>query len=97
MAISATQRITVPPDVLANVIDGETVLLNLKNECYYGLDQVGTRMWQVLTESASVEAACEALQAEYDVSREELAQDLQELLGKLVEQGLVDVVDGQVA
>ncbi len=63
MVIASTKRVVVQPDVLANVIDGEAVLLNLKSECYFGLDEVGTRMWQVLTESESVRVAYETLQS----------------------------------
>ena len=41
MAVSLTKRVTIQPDVLVNVIDGESVLLNLKSECYFGLDGSG--------------------------------------------------------
>ena len=43
MTLFSTKRVVVPPGVLVNVIDGESVLLNLKNERYFGLDEVGTR------------------------------------------------------
>ena len=57
MAILSAQRVTVPSDVVVKIIDGETVLLDLKSECYFGLDEVATRMWQVVTSSDSIEAA----------------------------------------
>src|SRR5262245_37383272 len=93
MPIDGTKKVIVPPDVLCNVIDGESVLLNLKSECYFGLDEVGTRMWQVLSSSESIAAACESLLAEYEVDRERLCQDVDELVGKLAKQGLVELVD----
>jgi Coenzyme PQQ synthesis protein D (PqqD) len=94
METSSTKKVAVAPDVLINVIDGEAVLLNLKSECYFGLDEVGMRMWQLLTESASVKAAYEALLAEYDVEPEKLQHDLEELIEQLVEHGLVATTDG---
>ena len=94
MVITSTKRVVIQPDVLVNVIDGEAVLLNLKSECYFGLDEVGLRMWQVLTELDSVKAAYEALLAEYDVEPEELQHDLEELIEQLVEHGLVGTTDG---
>jgi hypothetical protein len=87
------KRVRVAPDVLANVIDGETVLLNLKSESYFGLDEVGTRMWESLTTAGSIQAACEALLSEYDVEGGRLQQDVEALLEQLVEHGLVDLVD----
>ena len=69
----------------------ESVLLNLDNERYYGLDDVGTRMLSVLTSSDSVQSAWLRLIDEYDVDREVLRQDLVSLIERLQEQGLVEV------
>src|SRR5207237_7913745 len=91
------RRVSVPPDVLINEVGGESVLLNLKNERYYGLDEVGTRMWQVLTTSDSVDAALEILIAEYDVEPERLRRDLDELIDKLAAQGLLEVSAADLA
>jgi Coenzyme PQQ synthesis protein D (PqqD) len=94
MELSSTTKVAVAPDVLINVVDGEGVLLNLKSESYFGLDEVGMRMWQVLTEKDSVKAAYETLLAEYDVEPDKLQKDLEELIDQLVEHGLVATTDG---
>jgi hypothetical protein len=91
--ISSAKRVAALPDVLANVVDGETVFLNLKSEGYFGLDEVGTRMWQVLTTSESVQVAYETLLAEYEVEKDQLQRDLDDLIEQLVGHGLVEVVD----
>jgi hypothetical protein len=69
----------------------ESVLLNLDNESYYGLDDVGTRMLSVLNSSDSVQSAWLQLVDEYDVDREVLRDDLVSLVERLLEQGLVEV------
>jgi hypothetical protein len=84
-------RVTVPAHVMVREIQGESVLLNLNSERYFGLDEVGTRMWATLATSASVQAAYEVLLGEYDVEAEQLRQNLQELIAKLVENGLLEV------
>jgi len=94
MTISFNARVSVPPDILISELSGESVILNLKSECYFGLDEMGTRMWTALTTAESVQAAYERLLAEYDVSEEQLKQDLIDLVGKLTEQGLVEVTGG---
>lgn len=94
MPLSIDQRFAVPPDVLINIVDGQSVLLNLRSERYFGLDEVGTAMWKVLTTSASLNAACDALLAEYDAEPERLRRDVCELAEKLVEHGLLEVRGG---
>ena len=94
MTISFQDRVTLPQDVLLSGVQGESVLLNLKSERYFGLDEMGTRMLSVLTESKSVQAAYDALLKEYDVDAELLRQDLVILIDKLVDQGLMEVAVG---
>jgi len=89
--ISNNSRISVSSDTLINILGGESVLLGLRSQKYFGLDEVGTRMWNVLTCSSSVESAYQTLLEEYDVEPETLRQDLYDLIGKLAEQGLVEV------
>ncbi len=90
MAIPFTARLAVPADVLMRDLGGEAVLLHLESEMYFGLDEMGTRMWELLTTSSSIQAAYEALLAEYAVEPEVLRRDLEALVAKLVERGLLE-------
>jgi len=91
MAISFDARVSVPPDVLVSRLAGESVILNLKSESYFGLDQMGTQMWTALTTSDCIQSAYGGLLAEYDVTEEQLRRDLNDLLQKLVDQGLLEI------
>lgn len=91
MEIDFNSRVVQSPDTLINIIEGESVLLNLDNESYYGLDEVGTRMWELLTTSDSIQAAYEKLLDEYDVDAGTLRADLAEMITGLVEQGLMEL------
>lgn len=86
---SFSDRVEVPNDVLVRFLGEETVLLNLETEFYYGLDETGTRMWQVVTTAPSIENAYEELLSEFDVQEELLRQNLSELLERLVDLGLL--------
>jgi hypothetical protein len=90
MAISLTTRISVPADVLVQELQGESVILNVNSGRYFGLDEVGSRMWQALTTSPSIQAAHEVLLGEYDVDAEVLRRDFHDFVEKLVEQGLLE-------
>lgn len=90
LAISFSARVVVPPHVLLQQVGEESVLLNLEKESYFGLDPVGTRMWQALTKAATVEDAYQELLAGYEVVPDRLRQDLAGLIEKLVENGLLE-------
>lgn len=87
-----SNRASAPQHVLVRLLDQESVLLNLETEQYFGLDETGTRMWQLLTTSPSIDTAYQELLAEYDVQPETLRENLTELLGHLVEHGLLQVL-----
>ena len=89
--IPFNSHIAVPETVLSRELDGESVILNLETECYLGLDNVGTRMWALLTTEPSIQSAFEKLLAEYDVDPDTLRQDIDRLLSELVQHGLVVV------
>ena len=89
MAISFSDRVRVPDDVLISNLQEESVILNLDSERYYGLDDVGTRFLSVLNTADSIEAAYDTLRGEYDVDAQKPRQDLLELVDDLVGQGIL--------
>jgi hypothetical protein len=86
----------VPAHVLVRILDQESVLLNLETEQYFGLDETGTRMWQLVTASPNIDSAYQELLAEYDVDPEMLRSNLVELLDRLVDSGLLQVLPADV-
>jgi len=90
--LTFSDRAAAPAHVLVRLLDQESVLLNLESEQYFGLDETGTRMWQVVTTSPNIDSAYQELLAEYDVPPEMLRENLNELLGHLVEHGLLQVL-----
>ena len=94
--VEFSDRVMVPVHVLVRHLDGETVLLNLETEKYFGLDTTGTRMWELATHLPSVEAAYGKLSEEFEVEPEVLRKHFAELLGQLVENGLLQVLPANV-
>lgn len=84
-------RISIPEGVLVRDLDGESVVLNVHTEQYFGLDGVGTRMWAALAVSGSIDAACQSLVDEFEVDPAHLRADLEALVGELVDHGLLTV------
>jgi hypothetical protein len=81
--------IHISKDVLFQELAGETVLLDLASESYFGLDEVGTRIWQLLQAGQGEAEIIETLLDEYEVERQELENDVAELLEKLEGEGLI--------
>jgi hypothetical protein len=85
----AAQKIKVFPQVLFQEIGNEAVLLDLNSERYFGLNEVGTRAWQLITEYGDTHAVCQAMLDEYAVPEECLYQDINELIAQFVSAGLI--------
>jgi hypothetical protein len=78
------QRLVKPaPDVVFQEVEGETVLLDLKSERYYALDDVGTRFWRLMTEHEDLDHVVAAMLEEFDVDEATLRSDLEALVEKL--------------
>ncbi|MEA3418190.1 MAG: PqqD family protein [Campylobacterota bacterium] len=89
--MNLTQNITFADTVFAQEVDGEMVLLDMNSENYFGLDEVGTAIWQAMRETGSLQEVHAALLEQYDVEPEVLEKDLLEFVRKLKESGLVSV------
>ena len=91
MEINKEQTFTVSKEVLFQEVSGETVLLDLASESYFGLDEVGTRVWQLLNDGQSFESLLSVMLDEYDVEHERLEMDIRALLDSLLEAGLITI------
>jgi hypothetical protein len=68
--------------------DGHAVLMDLRSGHYFGLDEVGTRIWQlVLANKTPVEIFC-AIEAEYDAGPDQLRNDATVFLTTVISLGL---------
>lgn len=85
------QKITFTDTVFAQEVDGEMVLLDMESENYFGLDEVGTAIWQFMQEYGTLQEVFDAMLEQYDVDDEVLEKDLSDFVGKLIESGLVVV------
>jgi len=89
MNIQQDQKVIISPEVLFQEVSGEIVLLDLASESYFGLDEIGARIWALLNEEKAVGQIVEILLEEYEVDRARLEGDVNELLENLLEAGLI--------
>lgn len=91
---SLASRVRVPDGILFHVLEDELVLLNLNTGVYFGLNRVGTRIWQLLIEQPArpLQQVLDILVDEYDVARSRCEEELLRLVASLQEKRLLEVV-----
>ncbi|MEJ2468535.1 MAG: PqqD family protein [Campylobacterales bacterium] len=88
-----TKRIIIPDTVFAQEIEGEVVLLDMASENYFGLDAIGSEIWNLLKEGKTLQEAYDVLLEHYEVTPEKLKDDLEAFVSKLLATGLVSFAD----
>jgi hypothetical protein len=91
MPLDPHSIVVVSKDQLASNIGGETVILGLSAGRYYGVDSVGSRIWQLIQEPIAVNDVERTIVSEYAVDPERCRTDLLKLLQQMIDAGLVEV------
>jgi len=79
------------PELVSSNLDGETVMMSIENGEYFGLDSVGSRIWELLETPIQVSSLVDRLLEEFEVSREECEIDTYDFLNQLLEKRLLIV------
>jgi hypothetical protein len=93
ISVSATV-VAAKEQISADLADDEVVILNLESGVYYGLSEVGARIWRLIGEPRDFSDIRDVLLEEYDVDADRCERELLALLSELADQGLVVVRNG---
>jgi len=85
------KKITFADTVFAQEVDGEMVLLDMNSENYFGLDEVGTAIWQAMGKDKSLQEVLDILLQEYEVESNILEKDLIRFVNQLLDNQLIEV------
>jgi hypothetical protein len=77
------------PDVVYREMQGEVVLVHLRTNRIYVLNETGARFWQLLDGGSDRGAIHQRLLSEFDVDSGELEREIRRLVKSLSEEGLV--------
>jgi len=84
------ERFAVSEDVVTREVGGELVLLDLESGQYFGLDKVGGRIWELLSEAPrDLRELCDRIENEFDAPRDRIEADLRTLIKQLQDQALI--------
>jgi hypothetical protein len=91
MSITASTRFELPADVVARDVGGEVMILHLGTAIYFGLNEVGSRAWQLMLEQRPFAEVCAAIADEFDAPADQIRQDVEALTTTLLQKGLIAV------
>jgi hypothetical protein len=91
MPLALSDRVAVRPEVIFRALGAEAIVVNLEGGLYFGLDEVGCRIWS-LVETRDLEDASQALAGEFDVTLEQARRDVVAFVQSLIDRGLVERV-----
>jgi hypothetical protein len=77
------------PDVVFRDLQGEAVILHLGTGTYFGLNEVGTRVWQLITERRTLREVCAAVAEEFDAPADRIERDVAALVDQLLGRDLL--------
>jgi Coenzyme PQQ synthesis protein D (PqqD) len=78
---------------VATTVDDEVVLLSMRAGSYFGLNRVGSEIWNMLAEPRPVGHILDALSQLHDVDRDTMTGDVMTFLQTLIDRRLLRVVE----
>jgi hypothetical protein len=93
-AIKPGTVVVASQDQVGSDLAGETVLLSMKTARYYGLADVGARIWSLVQSPVSVSEICRVIEREYDVAPDKCEADVVRFLEDLATHELIEVRSG---
>ncbi len=95
--ISSHSIIVASQEQVSSNLSGDAIILDMKSGTYYGLDEVGASIWNLIQQPKTVEEIKNAMLEEYEVEPEQCEQGILALLEDLAVQGLIEVKDEATA
>jgi hypothetical protein len=83
------RRYVCSPHAVSRLVGDTMVLFDLRTDKYFGLPNVGARVWALLSEGATLSRIADVIAAEYEVTVEQAREDAERLAGELADAGLV--------
>ena len=95
--IGMTTLVVRQDDVFFADIDDEVVMMSQDLDSYCGINEIGSRIWQLIESPVTVSDLCQILREEFEVEREVCELEVTRFLGQLVSEGLAKTVDEPAA
>lgn len=95
--ITMQTTVTVSPGLAAAELGGEAVVLDPNTGRYYGLNELGARIFELIRTPSAVSEVVRVLLQEYEVAADRLEADVLAFLSAMAERKLIEVADAASA
>ncbi|MDB6130441.1 MAG: hypothetical protein JWM04_1548 [Verrucomicrobiales bacterium] len=92
MALTLDTKVVADKDQLSTELNGQSVIMNVDTGTYYSLNPVGSVIWRVIQEPATLRQVSDQVIAEFDVDAVRAQADVIKLVQDLVASKLAQVV-----
>ncbi|MFC2086797.1 lasso peptide biosynthesis PqqD family chaperone [Bacteroidota bacterium] len=79
------------PNIIASEIDEEKVMMSIEMGEYFGIDKIGSRIWDMIEKKIKIKELIENLQEEFEVDQPTCEHDVFEFLTELYNKKLIEV------
>lgn len=76
-------------DIDSADIDGEIAMMNIEKGRYYGFNDVGSRIWELINTPVTIKQVTDILLKEYDVDVKECEKSVLEFINRLYNEELI--------
>jgi hypothetical protein len=87
--IGPSVRVAASQYVRCRAFDNDLVMVDLQGGEYFALDEIGARMWQLLTAGSTPAEVSATLASEYDAAQDKILGDCTKLADELLKRGLL--------
>jgi hypothetical protein len=78
-------------DIDATDLDGEKVMMDLEKGKYFALNEVGSRIWDIIDKPVSVRDIIGILLKEYDIDEKSCNEEVINFIGKMNDAGIIEI------
>jgi hypothetical protein len=84
-------KIFIEDHVSATIFEDSTILLDLRKNVYYTLNETASEFWKALTNNGSIESALREVSKLYRVSPDTLKKDMNDFIASLVQREIIKI------
>ena len=87
-------RWQVSQEVLSSKIDEEIILMSIKADSYFGIDPVGSQVWEIISKQPlTTSEIVQLMMEDYEVDEETCRADVQAFIDSMYARKLIEKVD----
>ncbi|MCC6602912.1 MAG: lasso peptide biosynthesis PqqD family chaperone [Anaerolineae bacterium] len=88
-SLTSDSRVVRSEEFITSTVDNELVMMSLEKGTYYGLDAIGSQIWENIAAPTTIDALCQKLVDEFDVDPAQCQADVLAFLNELHREGMV--------